>query len=47
MEFGPGAPGDVVVGEVTRDWFTGWIAGLGTDSGYRVVVGTAPRSPTW
>jgi hypothetical protein len=28
-----------------REQFTGWIAGLGTDSGHRVVVGHWPRSP--
>jgi hypothetical protein len=29
----------------TRWQFTGWIAGLGTGSGYRVVIGHWPRSP--
>ena len=28
-----------------REQFTGWIAGLGTASGHRVVVGHWPRSP--
>ena len=28
-----------------RKQFTGWIAGFGTDSGHRVVVGHWPRSP--
>jgi hypothetical protein len=28
-----------------QDSFTGWIAGLGTDSGHRLVVGHWPRSP--
>jgi hypothetical protein len=29
----------------SREQFTGWIAGIGTDSGYRVVIGHWPRSP--
>jgi hypothetical protein len=33
------------VGRTDREVFTGWIAGLGTDSGHRVVVGHWPRSP--
>jgi hypothetical protein len=33
------------VGRRDREVFTGWIAGLGTDSGHRVVVGHWPRSP--
>jgi hypothetical protein len=28
-----------------RDQFTGWIAGLGTASGHRVVIGHWARSP--
>jgi hypothetical protein len=28
-----------------REQFTGWIAGLGTDSGYRVVIGHWRTSP--
>jgi hypothetical protein len=32
-------------GRRDREVFTGWIAGLGTDSGHRVVVGHWPRSP--
>jgi hypothetical protein len=28
-----------------QEEFTGWIAGLGTDSGHRVVIGHWPRSP--
>jgi hypothetical protein len=28
-----------------REQFTGWIAGVGTDSGHRVVIGHWPRSP--
>jgi hypothetical protein len=28
-----------------REQFTGWIAGLGTDSGHRVVIGHWPTSP--
>jgi hypothetical protein len=34
-----------VVAPRERVQFTGWIAGLGTASGYRVVVGHWPRSP--
>jgi hypothetical protein len=33
------------VGQRNREVFSGWIAGLGTDSGHRVVVGHWPRSP--
>src|ERR671910_573030 len=32
-------------GRRDREVFTGWIAGLGTDSGHRVVIGHWPRSP--
>jgi hypothetical protein len=28
-----------------REQFTGWIAGMGTDSGQRIVIGHWPRSP--
>jgi hypothetical protein len=28
-----------------REWFTGWIAGVGTTSGYRIVIGHWDRSP--
>ena len=28
-----------LVNRTDRERFTGWIAGLGTDSGYRVVIG--------
>jgi hypothetical protein len=34
-----------VVGRRDRERFTGWIAGLGTDTGYRVVIGHWARSP--
>lgn len=33
------------VGRRDREEFTGWIAGLGTASGHRVVIGHWPRSP--
>jgi hypothetical protein len=33
------------VGRRDREEFTGWIAGLGTDSGHRVVIGHWSRSP--
>ena len=34
-----------VVTRTDQERFTGWIAGLGTDSGHRLVVGHWPRSP--
>jgi hypothetical protein len=33
------------VGRRDREEFTGWIAGLGTASGHRVVIGHWPRPP--
>ena len=33
------------MGRGDRQEFTGWIAGVGTDSGHRVVIGHWPRSP--
>jgi hypothetical protein len=35
----------IVVAPREREQFTGWIAGLGTDSGYRVVIGHWHTSP--
>jgi hypothetical protein len=36
---------DAEVARRCREQFTGWIAGLGTASGHRVVIGHWPASP--